>query len=220
MIYLTETKVVEGVCPSFSGFYETAWGGDWDSHLENESDHFGVVIKYDYLDIDYAKYQNDIAEYYTGEVETDLVKGGFITSMKFQKVNSPREYNFSTDKLDVELTITEDNYSKIVEYLENNDEDFKDYITANFSDRSGFYSFYSNDHMEWYKTLVADKLKCEETQISSILEFIFDNEFKDRDDYDYVSDWGGSNSLNDYYSINEKATPADVLEAINAKDDE
>jgi hypothetical protein len=220
MVYITETKVVDGVCPSFSGFYETAWGGDWECHLTSESEHFGIDINFDYLNFDQKKYQESIAKYYAGEVETELVDGGFITSMKFQKVKSPKYYNYSTDQIYVEIIITNNNYAKIVEYIEDHNEDFQDYLTAKFTSSDGFCPLYSNEAKDWYKTLVADNLKSDETQISCILEFIYDNECDTKEDYDHVADWGGNNSLCDYYTFDEKATPSDVLEAIKAKDDE
>jgi hypothetical protein len=210
-----ETKVIETTCPQFPGFYHTIFSPELEGHLENESQEMGVEILYDYLDWNNDKYQKEVAEHYSGEMETVLVNEGYITSMKFQKLWSPREYNFYTDLIYVAIGITAENHAKIVEWVKENRESFDSAIKEKFTSHDGFMSKHSNDGDEWFEMLINDEFDDDDVQYTFIFETIIkEDELKDDDS---IQDgWQGNNCLGNYYTIDDNATPTEVKKAIEA----
>lgn len=65
--------------------------------------------------------------------------------MEFKDMVSPREYNFSTDR--IFAMIDRDDLNNIMEAVGN--EKMAEYVKKHFTSYDGFSSFYSNDFMDW-----------------------------------------------------------------------
>lgn len=218
---IKETKVIEGYCPLFSGFYNTQFDADFvfGLHLEQESEHFGIEILWDYINFDNKAYMAEIGKLYVREIKDTLVEHGFIKDLTFNKVISPREYNFHSDELDCKFEITKENYENIIKWCKENRKLFNDEIHEKCSNRSGFSSFYSNDGDVWLDMLENDSFKDEEVQIPVILGIILNSGLFEKTDEEIMESWMCNNYLSYFYTYNE-STPKEVLEAIEKKSTE
>ena len=92
----------------------------------------------------FTAYSND----YASEFAQEFLPTGF--NLKFCNVQSPKEYNFTTDIIICEAPISA-LISLFNTIMSNKDYvcEFKKTLKALFTDRSGFYSFYSNNLDDW-----------------------------------------------------------------------
>ena len=147
----------------FGGFYYSTHS----DRIENDIEMF----EYDGESIDYKQTHLSYAESYLDRINNEL-----DLNLKFKGIDSPREYNFTTDKIICE--ISEKEFTKLKElYL--TDDDFVDYANENSKSYDGFYSFYSG----------IDKIQEED---SILLQYLFryilteENEYYDNDStYDF-----------------------------------
>ena len=150
----------------FEGFYESnLFNSDSEYYLsENlESPH---EIK------DFDKFQNTVGKRIANEVyypcfcEEDSV----VTDLDFIGIDSPRYYNFTTDKiiLDVEVDL-----KKLEDFcFTDNGDDFNKYLEDNFTSYDGFHSFVKNNRLGFYldyKNDESEKERC----LNVMLEYYF-----------------------------------------------
>lgn len=150
--------------PLFSGFY----GSHWDEpDFYDELDLFKIPSDMTIDDfVDWEAYHNHIAKEMCSEVQSLL--SDFVSDIKFEKIVSPKYYNFSNDSINCEI---EFNDKAIEQYIQENFSLFKDYIKLMYTSRDGFISSYTNDATEWLEDWKEDQHK-----VGSILEFICTNE--------------------------------------------
>jgi len=162
----------ETFCPLFPGFYGTIYEADEDSDIyqvNSERQSNGLSeLEYDMFEFDYSEYRNNVAEEFCSFIEDKLNDLDFEAEIKFQSISSPREYNFSNDSINAEITF---NSTKVLEYLKNTEEDFKAYISERYTSCDGFISSHSNDSNDWLNEWLNDQHK-----VGAILEFILTNE--------------------------------------------
>lgn len=146
----------------FCGFYESMYDSELDSIIEREceyrcdsrnGDSFVAIPESEYSEIIYrfadfgAAYQ-EIARKYVDRFNDFLceelnIDQGF--SLEFEKMESPKEYNFSTDRIFAFIP-----EGKVNELFDNvNQGDLAEAIKDHFTPRSGFIPFYSDDVLEW-----------------------------------------------------------------------
>ena len=201
-------EIIKGILPCFHGFYETIHTIDEDGILENinydreekklpELDH---TTFYDHANFDYKKFHNDYSISAVETIGKELT--GYIKSVTFEGLYSPREYNFSTDEIQVIYEISEDNKKKILEFILDNLVDFEQYIKENFTNRSGFSSFYSNDFHEWLNNFKQWDFKDIETQFSVYLEFIMAYSYDSNNLQFEINEQFFMNNCSDDYLIN------------------
>lgn len=171
---------IETWLPIFSGFYETIWETDNDEEMEIE--HLNELrkekglpaIEWDDVEWDYKTYTKAVVEGFTSEVETELKKLGMVSKIKFQKVSSPREYNFANDAGYIEVSLTKENRENITEYLDNHKLEFSKYLQDHYTSYDGFMSSYSNDLGEWLDNL--EDVLNHQHKLGAVLDFILRNE--------------------------------------------
>lgn len=188
-------------CPIFKGFYGTVY--DMDNMLnkdiviedltreftneEKENEFYiGLLSKY-YNDekvvhIDYANYMANVGHLICEYLNDVLYMIFDEVSIKYVCVNSPKYYNYSNDKIEVELKCDEENLIKELKaYINKHRESFKAYLKANFTSCDGFISFYSNSIVEWL-----NKSEYDSVEIGSMIEFVlYDYNGKIYDDMFY-----------------------------------
>ncbi len=177
------TFKVETWCPVFSGFYGTIW--ETDSDEESEMQYINDMrkqkhlppVEWDAIEWDYKGYTQDVSKGFTCDIEQNLQKLGLVKNCTFQKLNSPREYNFANDSIHVEMTLTGENVDAINAYLHENKEAFTKYIEDTYTSRDGFCSSYSNDADEWLRD-IDDTLR-HTHKLGAVLNFILLNEDDD-----------------------------------------
>ena len=123
----------------FGGFYESVHSNIIDVAIRDSfQDDFNFDSFYDsneYDKIDWNSVHNQYSKIYI-----DILNHELDLNLKFIKLNSPRFYNFETDKIEAEISDKEFNKLKS-EYL--NSKEFIDYVNESSKSYDGFISFYN-----------------------------------------------------------------------------
>jgi hypothetical protein len=179
---------IETYLPLFSGFYGSHWD-EVDFYGEDEIYNIPEDRCFDDF-VDWDKYHQAIAEEYCYYVEEEL--SDFINGIEFQKLVSPKYYNFSNDSINCAIDIDVD---KVNEYLKDNALQFAKYLKERYTSCDGFISSYSTDVNDWWYW-AEDK-----HMAGSILQFICENEgIKEPDYFEnlYISEFY-TEEINEYY---------------------
>jgi len=155
----------------FSGFYESVHIYNIEQAIELDCSDNNGDINEDILDsfvtgLDWNKLHIDYAKLYTEQFKTALAGFNSLSfeSLVFKQLVSPREYNFSTDLIEVELSDNE-LYKLYSFIIENCKEELEKLIEDRFTSHSGFYSYYPNSLEDW-PMLLAD---WDSVQLSQLL---------------------------------------------------
>jgi len=125
----------------FSGFYDSIHSDRLDRVLIDEE---LPIEEQDKLfdEIDWKKEQINYAKGYT-----DIISELLGMPLQFEELDSPREYNFRTDRIFVKIQTSDvQKLKELVDYAQ-----MKDYVRQHFTSRDGFSSYYENDYDEWLK---------------------------------------------------------------------
>ena len=146
----------------FDGFYESFISDDidhqigqqieWDTDINDLNEDEQQILWDNYLDINRSYFYNQIAEDYTNlyiDALNERLKG-FSLKANYKCFESPREYNFKTDRIFIEI---EENHAvDFIKYLvKNYKKELEKKIQDMFTSRSGFISFYKNSIDLWTK---------------------------------------------------------------------
>jgi hypothetical protein len=131
-----ETETVSAALPWFPGFYDSILDDLMDREIEQEMEETGETY-------------DQIMDRFSSKIAVEAIAKEWVEAfsketgipMEFEELVSPREYNFTTDRLFVRIPI--DAIEKIA--AEMDDKPLRETIRANHSSRSGFVSFYAND---------------------------------------------------------------------------
>ena len=146
----------------FDGFYESYISDDidhqigqqieWDSDIYDLNEDEQQILWNNYLDINRSYFYNQIAEDYTNFYIDELNERleGFTLKATYKCFESPREYNFETDRIFIEI---EENHAiDFIEYIiKNYKKELEKKIQDRFTSRSGFWSHYKNRLDLWTK---------------------------------------------------------------------
>lgn len=181
------SATVEFEVPGFWGFYESEYTyfpettndalfeffndpDDMDSKSEE------LFTKFLNNEFDYsrsAQFEKNVGEYYTDNF--DKMMKDAIPSWKgsiFVEIESPRYYNYSSDRIFAKTVIDDAVAEEIKEYIESNKAAFDNFISDKFRVRDGFIPFYSNDPDQWMKSLE----DMDHNELCAVFEFILSNE--------------------------------------------
>ena len=182
-------KSIETYLPVFPGFYGTIF------EASNEEDEIHDInsqrnqkglndVSYNDCEWNYEEFRQGIAadcvNFVYNELN-DLFDGKL--DIEFQKIVSPRFYNFTNDSINVEFKVSDEFLNSIKAYIfENNAPEFEEYIIDRYTSRSGFISSYSNEVDTW-KNEYFDSIEDKGHILGSLLDFVLRNEY---DDIEYV----------------------------------
>jgi len=157
----------------FDGFYESFISADiehqigqqieWDCDIYDLNESEEEILYNNYLTVNTSYFYNQIAEDYTNFYIDNLnaklnyayPDHGFTLNAKFSLLTSPREYNFETDRIFIDI---EKNHAiDFIKYIiKNYKKELEEKIKERFTSRSGFWSHYKNgldlwtqDYSEW-----------------------------------------------------------------------
>lgn len=169
-------KTIETYLPVFSGFYCGYFESEADYQAQNEysyyKDEYCDNLDFDDLDFDYQSFYNECAECMVFEVRDELVSLGFVSDIDYQRINSPKYYNFANDSIYIEVKLKDDNITNIMNYLNVWRVEFTEYLKGKYTSRDGFISSYSNSIEDWLNTESLEHPH----KLGSILDFILENE--------------------------------------------
>lgn len=139
----------------FQGFYSGSYYSINDI-LEDYSlnDELEDGQYYDLLSEYYKKIKNEIGENFVSNLKT-VLPNDIIKHIAFSHIWSPREYNFYTDKINIEMNF---NFLKLKKYcFQDKAEQFNKYLHDKWTSCDGFWSFVDNDIDRFKKRLEEKK---------------------------------------------------------------
>lgn len=220
---MTDTLIIN---LPFDGFYGSIYSGEIDSHEERECEYMaerdgeeGIAPElrleaHEYAEmltqcVDYDDLHRRIAEAYVDAFDSwawsdlDLQLG-----LKFESMDSPREYNFHTDRVYARISL-----DKVRELFAISEADGHNQLRSVLKERhtsyDGFHSYYSNNVVEW---LGKDLEEWDHNELCSLLQAVLLIKGADSDwrwdvyyavcdgdgihqDYDAAMDWSKFNQL-------------------------
>lgn len=163
--------------PFFCGFYESPLLNsdsvyyevkeNLDMYQERYNDE---TLDEDDLELDYNAYTEACAEAFVDAFKYEMPS--FITKMKFDTIVSPRYYNYSTDKICVNIEMDENWKEMICAWMKENEAWFKKRVKEDWSNRDGFISFLSNNYQDWFDEFAKEDENIDERYISAILKYM------------------------------------------------
>lgn len=151
----------------FEGFYESGLFNSDSEYNLSEGLEQDVEIK------DFKSFTLTVANRIADEVYYDFFVDfdkGIVKDLDFVGIDSPRYYNFTTDKiiLDVEVDL-----KKLEDYcFKDNAGDFNKYLEDNFTSYDGFHSFVKNNRLGFYLDYKDDESE-KERCLNVMLEYYF-----------------------------------------------
>ena len=152
----------------FSGFYETYWSEYFCYDLEHENaaeaypdksdSELNDVVMAVYDTINHQATREAIASEYVHQFNHY-----YDTSLEFESLQSPREYNFTTDRIFCHISINE--FKRI--YRACDKAKLAEYIKDKFTSYDGFASSYSNDLNDW---IVEGLVNSDHNQMGAVIE--------------------------------------------------
>ena len=168
-------KKIESYLPLFDGFYNTHFEYDnEDDDIQWFNETHGTDLFYEDFDWNYTERQQRISKQVCDIVEGLLSDEDINMTINFQKLVSPKFYNFTNDSIDCEYVISQKEYDKIIDYIKVNWSNFEEYIKDRYTSRSGFISSHSNNAEVWMNNIKSESHL--EHNFGAVLEFILQNE--------------------------------------------
>lgn len=165
---------VKTYLPIFSGYYgNSMWDQDENENFElqninDERENNGKKpIEWDEMEFNYSAFYEELSEKITVSVESLLCD--FVEKIEFEGLISPKFYNYSNDSINVSIFPKK---TEIMEYLDQNNDDFEHYLKDNYTSYDGFISFKPNNVAEFMDGAPLE----DEHKLGSILNFIANNE--------------------------------------------
>lgn len=129
---------IKNVALNFGGFYDSIHSDLIDTELENILE--TEDLEYDQI-FDYIDFKAIYLEYSKRLVEG--LNDNFDLNLKFEQLIRPKEYNFSTDIIIVDISFQDYNYL----FLDTDQEELKNKITKATTNRDGYSAFYNYSEM-------------------------------------------------------------------------
>lgn len=165
---------VKTYLPIFSGYYNNSmWDQDENENFElqninDERENNGKKpIEWDEMEFNYSAFYEESSKKITVSVESLLCD--FVEKIEFEGLVSPKFYNYSNDSINVSIFPKK---TEIMEYLDQNNDDFEHYLKDNYTSYDGFISFKPNNVAEFMDGAPLE----DEHKLGSILNFIANNE--------------------------------------------
>lgn len=141
----------------FSGFYESLHDSALDDALKDIfRDDRGIendeLVYRAWDSADWPIIHEEYAKEYAGNFANEFG----IKTLEFESISSPREYNFSTDRIFCQI-----DYAELCCIVKTFDlAEFSAFVRDRFTNRDGFISFYPADLAEWGKIETWDHNQC------------------------------------------------------------
>lgn len=179
--------------PLFPGFYNTIF--DWEMSYGDNEDLWRYFedagypdcaevkeagLSVDFLfEYDYKGWCRDVVEQATKYVEERLmeVMPDALVELKYDGIQSPREYNFRNDVGECTYVVKPEKLTKFVrKYLKDNEDMWETYLKNNFKSYDGFCSFHSYKKEDWVDETANYTKWSDTTKAGAVFDFIIKNE--------------------------------------------
>ena len=195
----------------FTGYYNSGYSEIIEQAVEGISDDENIAYKYGYdynthgdiedflrmreIDIEAEKSLIEDSVNYTASQESlnDIYVNHFTShinehfgldiQLKYSRMESPREYNFMTDRLF--CAISEGDIAKLYLFAVDNLRSFRMVLNNNFTPRSGFIPNYSKDLNKW---LAKPLTEYDQNELHILLEVLIYSEYQEDEDNTFNSE--------------------------------
>lgn len=151
---------IDSYAPAFAGFYNTIYEWDDDFLYDDLSETYEGVkeASEDYWEfMDNREYMSEVSKEYVYQLNWELHYYKILKELEFEfeSVVSPREYNFTNDSINCQLTFKKGRRTqkKILSYLRSHWSEFDEWCHENYSSYDGFSSFLPNTAKGFMKML-------------------------------------------------------------------
>ncbi len=155
--------------PMFEGFYHSQL--DLAENIEvGEGEEYSMTEE-QFDNIDWNSTNENVSKFYLGYFKdelSDFFKSIGVLSLEFIKVDSPKYYNYSTDKLVCNIEIDKNVF--VHELRKHDFDNWEQFLKDNFTSYDGFISFYPNTTMEWDE-LINEEIENGNIIIETLLKF-------------------------------------------------
>ena len=155
--------------PLFEGFYNSYL--DLSENIEvGEGEEYSMTEE-QFDNIDWNSTNENVSKFYLGYFKdelSDFFKSIGVLSLEFIKVNSPKYYKYSTDKLVCNIEIDKGIF--VHELRKYDFDEWEQFLKDNFTSYDGFISFYPNTTTEWDE-LINEKIENDNIIIETLLKF-------------------------------------------------
>ena len=155
--------------PLFEGFYNSYL--DLSENIEvGEGEEYSMTEE-QFDNIDWNSTNENVSKFYLGYFKdelSDFFKSIGVLSLEFIKVDSPKYYNYSTDKLVCNIEIDKNVF--VHELRKHDFDNWEQFLKDNFTSYDGFISFYPNTTMEWDE-LINEEIENGNIIIETLLKF-------------------------------------------------
>jgi len=113
---------------------------------------YGRPVNEEEVEFDDSRYTQDICHKFIQEFISrfEEIYPGFIENMSFDELVSPTYYQCNTDKLFVDAVFCADWRQIMLSFMQANSDWLSDKIAADWTSRSGFNSYMSNEYEVWF----------------------------------------------------------------------
>ena len=155
--------------PLFEGFYNSYL--DLSENIEvGEGEEYSMTEE-QFDNIDWNSTNENVSKFYLNYFKdelSDFFKSIGVLSLEFIKVDSPKYYNYSTDKLVCNIEIDKNVF--VHELRKHDFDNWEQFLKDNFTSYDGFISFYPNTTMEWDE-LINEEIENGNIIIETLLKF-------------------------------------------------
>jgi len=167
-------KNIQIELPLFTGFYQGAHDGNMEVAEEqimenydfNNYDDFIKAYNIDYKAI-HKEYSKDYTNEYISLFGEKIKKVTWINIIKFIKLTSPQYYNYSTDTIDVEVEV---NQEELLAFINKAGVSFIQYIKGTNTSSDWFITYMPNNIEEYIKNIIEYP-----NRISQVIEYYLDS---------------------------------------------
>ena len=168
--------------PVFPGFYETEFDIRYQDSIDEDIRELFDAPEEQEKAVDFfwslsnaekectKNYGQEVAKTACKVIEKELKELELICQLDYQRILSPREYNFSTDAIYIEIVLNKKNVENIKKIIDENSDKWTEYLKDHYTSGPGFASWHENfpEAEEWQvENAVKDK-----HNLGSIFEFI------------------------------------------------
>jgi hypothetical protein len=129
---------------------------------------------YIHYDVDYfwSNFQNDKYKKRIQELSSEFLDGkidndeGIEITIKCKEIYSPKEYNFGTDEIVMDVTYSK---MKILQVVKKDYENFDKFLKDNYTSYDGFMSFTSNNFDDWLVDFEENEIR----SVGAVLSYLF-----------------------------------------------
>ena len=179
----------------YNSIYEQAWNDSLECFIDYYNNEYGIeILDNEFVNTKYQEYLTDCAHCWLDKCTDDKISYGNV------EVISPKEYNFETDKVEFDMSLTELNLMRVQVKLDSNLlERFNKICDERFKVRDGFIPLYDAPNL--------DRTCCSwnEYQLGALFDAYFYDAFEEyQEDCQGYDDAMDILNNNDYWDCTNK----------------